>query len=158
MFSEIGNNAKEVMIMEPEEVAALIALAGVILSVGISFGVSMLARRYNYHHLHAEIVSKSRNQWLNEMREYISEMLARANKAQNEYKPYEYYKARNQVVLRLNLREPLHAMMLQQIRALDNCTSNNYIVAIENIIEISQAILKEEWEKVKLEAAGKGDD
>ena len=91
------------------------------------------------------------------MREYLSEMLAQADKAQNSYKPLEYYRARNQVVLRLNLKESLHLMLLQQIKILDNCTIASYPTTRDNIIEISQIILKEEWEKVKSEAKGKGD-
>ena len=143
--------------MPDEVIAAIIALAGVILSVGISLMVSLLTRRYNYNQLFAETVSDSRNVWLNEMREYLSEMLAQADKAQNSYKPLEYYRARNQVVLRLNLKESLHLMLLQQIKILDNCTIASYPTTRDNIIEISQIILKEEWEKVKLEAKGKGD-
>lgn len=143
--------------MDPEETAALIALLGVVLSVIISFVVSYMARRYNYHHLFAETVSQSRNGWLNEMRGYISEMLAQADKSQTSYKPIEYYRARHQVVLRLNLTESLHLMLFQQIKILDNCTINNYAITRDNIIEISQAIFKEEWDKVKLEAKGKGE-
>lgn len=138
-------------------IAAIISLLGVLLSLGISLLVALLTRRYNYHHLFAETVSSSRNTWLNEMREYISEMLAQADKSQTNYKPLEYYKARHQVVLRLNLKETLHLMLLHQIKILDNCTTKNYTTARDNIIEISQAILKEEWEKVKLEAKGKGE-
>lgn len=138
-------------------IAAIISLLGVLLSLGISLLVALLTRRYNYHHLFAETVSDSRNIWLNEMREYLSEMLAQADKAQNSYKPLEYYRARNQVVLRLNLKESLHLMLLQQIKILDNCTIASYPTTRDNIIEISQIILKEEWEKVKSEAKGKGD-
>ena len=140
------------------EIADIIITAiNVILTLSISLTVSLLSRRYNYHQLFAETVSDSRNVWLNEMREYLSEMLAQADKAQNSYKPLEYYRARNQVVLRLNLKESLHLMLLQQIKILDNCTIASYPTTRDNIIEISQIILKEEWEKVKSEAKGKGD-
>ncbi len=140
------------------EIADIIITAiNVILTLSISLTVSLLSRRYNYHQLFAETVSDSRNIWLNEMREYLSEMLAQADKAQNSYKPLEYYRARNQVVLRLNLKESLHLMLLQQIKILDNCTIASYPTTRDNIIEISQIILKEEWEKVKSEAKGKGD-
>ena len=64
--------------MEPEVIAAIIALSGVILSIGISFIVSLWTRRYNYNQLFAETVSESRNKWLNEMRDFISTMLAEA--------------------------------------------------------------------------------
>lgn len=42
--------------MEPEVIAAIIALSGVVLSVGISFIVSLWTRRYNYNQLFAETV------------------------------------------------------------------------------------------------------
>ena len=43
-------------------------------------------------------------------------------------------------------------MLSQQIESLDNC--ENYQNTRDKIIEILQAILKEEWEKVKSEAKG----
>ena len=140
--------------MHPEEVAALIALAGVILSVGLSFLVSMLTRKFNYHHLYAEVVSQSRNQWLNEMRQYISLMLAEAMKCQNTYKSKEYYKARNEVILRLNIKEPLHLMLENSILRLDNCTSQNFFAIERNIVEVSRRLLKIEWDRVRKEAKG----
>ena len=47
--------------MEPEVIAAIIALAGVILSTAISLIIGFWSKRYNYHHLFAETVSQSRN-------------------------------------------------------------------------------------------------
>ena len=55
-------------------------------------------------------------------------------------------------MLRLNLNEPLHLMLKNEILNLDN---NSDEKTIENIIAISQTLLKEEWEKVKKEARGK---
>lgn len=64
--------------MDSEVIAAIIALSGAILSVGISIIISLWTRRYNYNQLFAETVSESRNKWLNEMRGFISTMLAEA--------------------------------------------------------------------------------
>ncbi len=136
--------------MEPEVIAAIIALSGVVLSVGISFIVSLWTRRYNYNQLFAETVSESRNKWLNEMRGFISTMLAEAQ-SRNSGRTKKYWKARNEIMLRLNLNEPLHLMLKNEILTLDN---NNNKKTIENIISISQLLLKEEWEKVKKEAKG----
>ena len=88
--------------MEPEVIAAIIALSGVVLSVGISFIVSLWTRRYNYNQLFAETVSESRNKWLNEMRGFISTMLAEAQ-SRNSGRTKKYWKARNEIMLRLNL-------------------------------------------------------
>lgn len=155
--------------MESEVIAAIIALSGVVLSVGISFIVSLWTRRYNYNQLFAETVSESRNKWLNEMRGFISTMLAEVKNSCSlgkgkkicknadcqfksaDTRTKEYWKARNEIMLRLNLNEPLHLMLKNEILTLDN---NNNKKTIENIISISQLLLKEEWEKVKKEAKG----
>ena len=143
--------------MTEKIIVACISSVGVIITVVIALIGYIWTKQHNKEVIFNQTVSERRNIWLNEMREYISEMLAQADKSQTNYKPLEYYKARHQVVLRLNLKETLHLMLLHQIKILDNCTTKSYPTARDNIIEISQAILKEEWEKVKLEAKGKGD-
>ena len=62
--------------MDSEVIAAIIALSGAILSIGISLFISLGTSRYNYNKLFAKTVSESRNKWLNEMRDFISTMLA----------------------------------------------------------------------------------
>ena len=129
----------------------LIGLIGVVVgSIGTYFTL-----KYQYRQLFAETVSKSRNKWLNEMRENISEMLAEACKAGDGYKSDKYYKAKNQVLLRLNTKEPLHLMLKQQIELLEQCNSQNYKNIEKNIIDISEVLLKREWERVKREAKGR---
>lgn len=155
--------------MDSEVIAAIIALSGAILSVGISLIISLWTRRYNYNQLFAETVSESRNKWLNEMRGFISTMLAEVKNpcslgkgkkicknadcqfTSADTRTKEYWKARNEIMLRLNLNEPLHLMLKNEILTLDN---NNNKKTIENIISISQLLLKEEWEKVKKEVKG----
>ena len=143
--------------MDSEITAAIIALCGVVLSTGISLLIAFLSRRYNYHSLYAEIVSKSRNHWLNEMRKNISTMLAEACKAGDNYKSNKYYQSQNQVLMRLNTKEPLHVMLKKQIELLEQCNSQNYKNIKKNIIKISEVLLKREWERVKKEAKGKGE-
>lgn len=139
--------------MSNEVIVALIAASGVIITAGITLVGYIFTKRHNEKVIFNQTVSERRNIWLNEMREYISEMLAQADISQNkDNMPMEYYKAKNQVLLRLNLIEPLHKMLSQQIESLDNC--ENYQNTRDKIIEILQAILKEEWEKVKSEAKG----
>ena len=142
--------------MDSEVIAAFIALGGVILSVGISFIVSLWTRRYNYNQLFAETVSESRNKWLNEMRDSISTMLAEAQFPNPKPRTHtkKYRKARNEIVLRLNLTEPLHQALFNEIKQLDCINNINQEQTINNIITFSQEILKEEWEKVKSEAKG----
>ena len=147
----------------------LITLICAIISAVISLTLSYFTNRYNYRHLFAETVSQSRNEWLNEMRGFISTMLAEVKnpcpsgkdkdickKAEcqlqgTDTRTNEYWKARNEIMLRLNLNEPLHLMLKNEILQLDNGKDNK---TIENIISISQLLLKEEWEKVKKEAKG----
>ena len=135
---------------------AVIAFVGVALSVGVSLIVSLWTRKYNYNQLFAETVSKSRNKWLNEMRGFISTMLTEAENSKQKCATYtkKYWKARNEIVLRLNLTEPFHQALFNEIKQLDCLNNGNQKQTIDKIIFLSQAILKEEWEKVKSEAKG----
>lgn len=100
--------------MSDEAKAALIALVGVLFSTLLSLFVSKKTIQYSYKDLFAKTVSQSRNRWLNEMRSFISSMLAEVKKPSNKQKSNTtdrtnaYWKARNQIMLRLNLNEPLH--------------------------------------------------
>lgn len=108
--------------MSNEVIVALIAASGVIITAGITLVGYIFTKRHNKKVIYNQTVSERRNIWLNEMREYISGMLAQADISQNkDNMPMEYYKAKNQVLLRLNLIEPLHKMLSQQIESLDNC-------------------------------------
>lgn len=132
----------------------LITLICAIISAVISLTLSYFTNRYNYRHLFAETVSQSRNEWLNEMREFISSMLAEVRK-QPLTRGDEYWKCRNQIVLRLNRNEPLHKELDFQIHLLDCCPFSDIEEISSTITDISNNILKEEWEKVKDEARGK---
>ena len=56
--------------MENEIIITL--LGGGLIGALLTFIVGLLTHRYNYHHLFAEIISKSRNNWLNEFKDSIS--------------------------------------------------------------------------------------
>ncbi len=58
------------------------------------------------------------------MRGFISTMLAEAQ-SRNSGRTKKYWKARNEIMLRLNLNEPLHLMLKNEILTLDN--NNNLI-------------------------------
>ncbi len=154
-------------------IGAVIAFCGVVLSTGISFIVALGTKRYNYNQLFAETVSQSRNKWLNEMRSFISAMLA---EVQNPFpaskngggtslqnptaraiateRTNKYWKARNQIILRLNVTETLQNSLYREILKLDCVNNSNEEQTIQNIIALSQLLLKDEWEKVKKEAKG----
>lgn len=150
--------------MEKEIVAAIITVCGVLFTALITIITYIFTRKYDYHRLYAETVSQSRNKWLNEMRDFISTMLAEAENINsqnpNNSEPqtnYEYFKARNEILLRLNLKEEEHRLLKENIQMLDtaifNC-SGQFDCLKKNIITVSQKILKDEWEKVKKEAKG----
>ena len=156
--------------MSGELISAIIAFAGVVLSTAISLFIAMWNRRYNYDQLFAETVSQSRNKWLNEIREYLSEMLA--NKRRIVYENLcdsnvtdvcnKYDACRYQVLMRLNIEESLHRELRSLIMALElfddktieSGKEKDYIATEMAIIEVSREILKEEWDKVKTEAKG----
>lgn len=156
--------------MSAKIVAAIIALGGVIVSAAVSFIVSIGVKRYNYHHLFAETVSQSRNRWLNEMREYVSEMLANKRREVygncNENNCVEvcnkYDSCKYQVLMRLNENESDHRQLRALIVTLDffdkNTISNDdlekFKATEQAIIEVSVRIFKNEWDKVKKEAKG----
>lgn len=155
-------------------IGAVIAFCGVVLSTGISFIVALGTKRYNYNQLFAETVSQSRNRWLNEMRSFISAMLAEVqnpfpaskNSGRTEQqnpmartkaavRTNKYWKARNQIILRLNITETLQDSLYREILKLDCVNNSDEEQTIQNIIALSQLLLKDEWEKVKKEAKGK---
>lgn len=159
--------------MSDDIATALIALGGVFLSVFVSYLVSLKTTRYNYKQLFAETVSQSRNKWLNEMRDYISEMLA--NKRRMVYRNVDeksaveicnkYDTCKFQVLMRLNINESDHRQLRALIMTLDEFgiekTTSTDIEKYQQIelaiIEISRKILKEEWDKVRLESKGEGE-
>lgn len=148
------NLEKEVEMQEIMQglIGAIIAFIGVVLSVSISLFVSLKTNRYDYNRLFAKTVSESRNKWLNEMRDFISTMLAEVKEPTPTAK---YWKARYEILLRLNMTEELHKALANEIETLDCNNNRNKEQTITNIISLSQLILKDEWETVKKEARGK---
>lgn len=143
--------------MSDEAKTALCTLIAAVISAVVSWLVAKKTIRYNYKELFAETVSQSRNKWLNEMRAFISSMLAEAKRPSEkstDNRTTAYWKARNQIMLRLNLNEEDHILLNHYICLLDNCDDSEKDNLSEKIIDISNIILKEEWEKVKKEAKG----
>ena len=164
----------------------LIGLLSAVIGAVVGALGTYFTLRFNYKSLYAQVVSQSRNNWLNEMRKYISQMLA-AKKSELDYYAAnlignlpnnpthvdkyqnEYNKARNEVRLRLNLREVLHVKLAEEIEGLDNLSpaqaqqpsqaqlqrwSKRFKNIEEEITNISQQLLKIEWDRVRKEAKG----
>lgn len=145
--------------MEAEDIIALVAVIASFVTIIVTVITSSRTHRFNYKELFAKTVSESRNEWLKQMRDYISQMLAEASGCANNHgsahKSKEYYKARNEVMLRLNITEVDHLILKKHIEDLDECNSDSELIVIrDDIIDISNKILKDEWEKVKSEAKG----
>ena len=156
--------------MDSTVAAALIALSGVILSVALSFLVSLITNKYNYNKLFAETVSRNRMEWINVWRENISIFLANArvlheygqNKKHDSSDEQpgdllkEFYKAKTMITSRLNLNEGKHALMFAAINGLSfNDPPLQFRGKCEYIESLAREILKPEWERVKDEARGK---
>lgn len=142
-------------------IEALLAFLGA--AVGGFLGLISVRRT-----IYNDSVSQRRNVWLNEMREYISKMLAykkvfggsNPNQNQNQtpsadIEKYiaEYEIAKNQVLIRLNMTEEKHILLKKAIEDLDS-GARDYDDVAPKLIEIARSILKEEWEKVKSETKG----
>lgn len=139
----------------------VISLIGTV-GVGIIAAITTLigyiyTRKDNNHKIFSQNVSNTRNEWLNRFRESVSIMLAEADKTQKGYKSLRYYEFRNDLITRLNMHEKLHLLLYDLILYLDNCNSKNYLYFRDEILRVSQIIIKQEWEKVKFEARG-GED
>lgn len=150
--------------MEAEVIAAIIALAGVILSTFIAWLTVHLTLRFNYKQLFAETVSKNRMEWINVWRENIAKFLSCAKILHNYKTPSEFclqcekemYEARVTVTSRLNLNEEKHKLLLATMLELNiKETEGRFNAQCEYIESLARDILKPEWERVKSEAKGK---
>ena len=136
-------------------VAAIISVGGVIASIIVSYIIAKNTSKYNYNYLYAEIVSKSRNNWLNEFRENVSVMLAEGCKCCTNYKSGDFYRAFYHVQIKLNSKEYLHELLREKINELEQCRGyESFTVLAKEITSITEQIIKQEWERVKKEAKG----
>lgn len=152
--------------MESEVITGLIALFGVFVSVAVSYIVARGTSRYNYNQLFAKTVSESRNDWLNELRKFVSKYLAIAEEI--NYSPnvtkdqgITLKEAKNMVLLKLNPKEVAHVALERAINELPikGTPSWSCVEAFnegkDQIIFLTRMIIKQEWERVKDEARGK---
>jgi hypothetical protein len=147
--------------MEMEIVVGLIgAILGCITgAVTIHFGRKQLF---------ADVVSRSRVEWIRKLPENIGIMLAEARTVifPKSDKPFsrqygkKYYRARTEILTQINLHKEKHEILKVMIHELDgqvkpgNKNEKAFDVLCETIIEVVRQIEKEEWEAVKSEAKG----
>lgn len=171
--------------MDSTIVAAMIALSGVIVSTVITCIIAFGTRKYNYSQLFAETVSKNRMDWINIWRENLATFLSCArmiaysgkrssnmahskrrfsNMAHSKRRSSnkddilkEMYRARERIVLRLNMDEDDHYILYRLLMdsIWENINKANIDKQCRLVEEQAREILKPEWERVKKEAKGK---
>jgi hypothetical protein len=144
--------------MNPTVAAAIIALIGVIISVIISITIS---RRSSY----ITAVTTERSKWIDKLRENIAELLGTCGAIRLALPDLNNDVARSNrqnldrlialITMQLNPSNPIDANMigllgliLQRVEHKDQ----NYRELERAFVRHAQFLLKEEWEKVKLEA------
>ena len=151
--------------------SAIVGLIGGLIGSLITLVIGLLTTRFSYNNLFADTISKSRNNWINTWRDELSKFLAIADmlrhetttkKACNEHEYIEllkeYHIAKNKIIMRLNLNEKRHQevyLLINKIAYEKSLGNDDYKVAKEALMAVSRDLLKEEWERVKLEAKGK---
>lgn len=151
--------------------SAIIGLIGGLIGSLITLVIGLLTTRFSYNNLFADTISKNRNNWINTWRDELSNFLAIADmlryeetikKECNEHEYFEllkeYHIAKNKIIMRLNLNEKRHQevyLLINKIAYEEPLKNDNYKIAKEALMAVSRDLLKEEWERVKLEAKGK---
>lgn len=151
--------------------SAIIGLIGGLIGSLITLVIGLLTTRFSYNNLFADTISKNRNNWINTWRDELSKFLAIADmlrhetttkKACNEHEYIEllkeYHIAKNKIIMRLNLNEKRHQevyLLINKIAYEEPLYNDDYKIAKEALMAVSRDLLKEEWERVKLEAKGK---
>ncbi len=142
-------------------------IGGIVTSV-----VTIFTLRFSYKDLFAKTISTSRNEWINIWRDEISRFLAISDMLRHEKNVIwkdgnkieylrlieEYHISKNKIVLRLNMNEKRHQevyLLINKIAYEVPLDDSEYRKLKESLMAVSRDILKDEWERVKLEAKGK---
>ena len=142
---------KEILSVWISLVSALTALAAVIAAPIISFWIN---RR--------TAIAGHRQAWIENLRQRIAEFLDAVDLLVAEPTPtviVQLSTARSQILLLVNPNEKLHNELLEKIETAiqisvkniknDNGKTEGVSVVRQEIVEVSQKILKEEWNRVK---------
>lgn len=142
----------------------LIGLIGALIGAVLAFISSSLALKLGCRQLFAETVSKNRNEWINAFRANISNFLACAEmlykfgdkEESSVTHEKEMREARALIITSLNTKEREHVLMYGALTAIDCSPENTRFYEQQLcILELTQKILKPEWERVKSEARGR---
>ena len=146
------------------------ALVGALIGGLITLFIGIFTLRFSYNDLYAKTISSSRNEWITVWRDEVSKFLAISDmlryekfdkdKVNSDYLKMleEYHISKNKILMRLNLDERKHqeVYLLINIIAYENGLKNDeYKITKECLMAVTRDLLKEEWERVKLEAKGK---
>lgn len=162
---------------------AIIGLIGALIGSTLTFIVGALTLRYNYLKLYAEMISSSRNEWINIWRDELSKFLSitdilryevidkyktnelndnnEINSSERQYYLSlikEYHISKNKILMRLNLNEKMHQevyLLINKISYEKGLDNKEYFKLKEVLLNVSRDLLKDEWERVKQEAKGR---
>jgi hypothetical protein len=130
---------------------------GVLTFFGVIIGIAVNRHMAN-RSIYSQLVSKSRNKWLSQLRQSVSCVLTEKKNdiaTSNSFINKKFYNNYNKIMLNLNLNETLHLMLSEELKRLPDSTEDNFDEIQNNIILISQHIFKIEWNRVKKEAKGR---
>jgi len=146
------------MTIDSTTISAVTALVAVVVSPFVSVYV---AKR----HIRAAVVSANRQAWINQLREALAELVtglrflnlrSQGLDAQEQWveRYQRTFHLTSKIALLLNLAEAdhkeLHATIKQAGELLAGTVDDEKLFAVtDRILELSQAILKREWERVK---------
>lgn len=104
--------------------------------------------------IRAQIISDKRQKWIDDLRDDIAELMAITyDPDKNKRKIYE---VGSRIELRLNPREDMHntlLRLLQDMRVIHPATKADYDEKVNEILNSTKPILKEEWERIKSESS-----
>lgn len=158
------------------------ALAGALIGGLITSLIGIFTLRFSYNDLYAKTISSSRNEWITIWRDEVSKFLAISDmlryenfnkdgdnskdeniEKDNVNSDYlkmleEYHISKNKILMRLNLDEKKHQevyLLINKIAYENGLKDDEYKITKECLMAVTRDLLKEEWERVKLEARGK---
>ena len=138
-------------------IAAMAAVASVIIGPFISL---LVARRQ----IRASLVSGNRQAWINALRDDLSELFGLIQwlyllrpgtySGADGYKFVDEKRSRIRelkvrIRLRLNPSEPDNIVLLQNIERVDGASPDEFNERMAVAVDLSQSILKREWDRVK---------
>ena len=165
VIKDNGENMRAILLLAGNSVAvsAENSIWEFVITALISVFTAVLTAILTTRRLYADTVSASRMEWINIWRENIAEFLAQAEKlnqqrlCQNEVcnTLLAMNRARNRILVRLNLAEAYHREMYQLLMDFDNTTNQNFGKKKEELLSHTRKTLKLEWERYKNEAGGR---